>query len=211
MDLRRKLLSQSSVIFIARMFGAGLIFLTQAAITRIWGAEALGEYLLIIAAANIVGVILPLGFETIGTYFAAEYRAAGEGRMLRGFMLRAYGHVIALASLMVLGGQYLAGLLGAPGQVLLDHWWPLCIMTLGNALLLVSGSLLIGLKRPFSAFFSDSLFRTALIVASLAAAWLVLTGGDQFATLVWLVSGAYLLVGVALSGYILLRVRDVPI
>ena len=30
---------------------------------------------------------LPLGFETIGTYFAAEYRARGEGRLLRGFEL----------------------------------------------------------------------------------------------------------------------------
>ena len=38
----------------------------------------------------IVAVVMPLGFETTGTYFAAEYRAKGEGRLLRGFMTRAY-------------------------------------------------------------------------------------------------------------------------
>ena len=47
MDLRRRLLSQSTVIFGARIFGAGLIFLAQAAIARFWGADILGEYLLV--------------------------------------------------------------------------------------------------------------------------------------------------------------------
>ena len=60
------------------MFGAGLIFLAQAAITRIWGSEYLAEYLLLIAAANIIGVILPLGFETIGR--RRGYYPAGEAR-----------------------------------------------------------------------------------------------------------------------------------
>jgi O-antigen/teichoic acid export membrane protein len=211
MSLRRQLLSQSGIIFVARMFGAGLIFLVQAAITRIWGAEALGEYLLLIAATNIVSVILPLGFETIGTYFAAEYRIKGEGRLLRGFMLRAYGHVIALMALMVIGGQYLFGLLGAPGQVILEHWWPLCLMTFGNALVLVSSALLIGIKRPFAAFFIDSLFRTMLIIGSLAIAWLAVTTGDRFGLLIWLVAGAYFIVGIAQTIYCLYFTREVPL
>ena len=204
------MLSQSGVIFVARMFGAGLIFLTQAAITRLWGAEALGEYLIIIATTNIVSVILPLGFETIGSYFAAEYRIRGEGKLLRSFMLRAYGHIVALMALMVLGGPLVAGMLGAPGQVLLDHWAPLCIMTFGNALVLVSSALLIGIKRPFAAFFVDSLFRTAMIVGALVTAWLALAGGDQFALLIWLVSGAYLVAGVVQAAYCLRHTLAVP-
>jgi O-antigen/teichoic acid export membrane protein len=211
MSLRRQLLSQSSVIFVARMFGAGLIFLTQAAITRIWGAEALGEYLLIIATTNIISVILPLGFETIGTYFAAEYRIKGEGKLLRGFMLRAYGHVVALSALMIIGGQFVVGLLGAPGQVLLQHWWPLCMMTFGNALVLVSSALLIGIKRPFAAFFIDSLFRTVLIIGALGISWLAVTTGDRFGLLIWLVAGAYLVVGLAQTAYCLFYTRDVPL
>ena len=212
MGLRRQLLSQSGIIFVARIFGAGLIFLAQAAITRIWGAEALGEYLLIIATTNIVSVILPLGFETIGTYFAAEYRVKGEGRLLRGFMLRAYGHIFALIAVMVVGGPVVAGLLGAPGQVLLEHWWPLCIMTFGNALVLVSSALLIGIKRPFASFFVDSLFRTAMIITALLIAWLALTTGDRFSLLIWMVAGAYLVAGIAQTAYTLYRVtREVPL
>ena len=210
MGLRQQLLSQSSIIFAARMFGAGLIFLAQAAITRLWGAESLGEYLLIIAAANIIGVILPLGFETIGTYFAAEYRAGGEGRLLRGFVMRAYGHVVALMAVLVVGGPYVVGLLGPSGQVLLSYWWPLCIMTFGNALALVAGALLVGLKRPFATFFSDSLFRTALIILSFPVALLALTDGGRFELLVWLVSFAYLVVGIGLTGYLLHVMRELP-
>jgi O-antigen/teichoic acid export membrane protein len=210
--MRRQLISQSGTIFVARMFGAGLIFLTQAAITRIWGAEALGEYLLIIATTNIVSVILPLGFETIGAYFAAEYRVTGEGRLLRGFMRRAYGHVIALTVLVVLAGPVIAGLLGTAGQVLLAHWWPLCIMTFGNALVLVSSALLIGIKRPFASFFVDSLFRTAMIIGALLIAWLALTTGDRFSLLIWMVAAAYLVTGIAQTAYTLYRVkREVPL
>ena len=212
MGIRRQLVSQSGIIFVARLFGAGMIFLVQAAITRVWGAEALGEYLLIIATTNIVSVILPLGFETIGAYFAAEYRVKGEGRLLRGFMLRAYGHVVILMLVVMTGGLYIAQSLGAPGEVLVQHWWPLCIMTFGNALVLVSSALLIGIKRPFASFFIDSLLRTLLIVAALLVAWLALTTGDRFAALIWMVAGAYLVAGVLQTVYTLVSVaRDVPL
>jgi O-antigen/teichoic acid export membrane protein len=211
MNIRGRLLSQSSVVFAGRLFGAGLIFLAQAAITRIWGPEYLGDYLLLIAATNIVSVILPLGFETIGTYFAAEYLARGEGRLLRSFMLRAYGHVIGVMAVVLVGGQFLAGLLGPAGQVLLAHWWPLCIMIFGNALVLVSSPLLVGIKRPFSAFFADSLFRTVLIVGSFPIAWLALTQGEEFNLLVWLVAAAYLVVGLGQTAYCLFHTRKLPL
>ena len=80
MAIKKALLSTSSKIYAGRLSGAALIFLAQAAIARFWGAEILGEYLLVVATVNIVSVLMPLGFETIGTYFAAEYRARGEGR-----------------------------------------------------------------------------------------------------------------------------------
>ena len=83
MSLLHRLLSQSTVIFGARIFGAGLTFLVQVAIARFISAQALGDYILVMAAVNIIAVVMPLGFETIGTYFAAEYRAKGEGRLLR--------------------------------------------------------------------------------------------------------------------------------
>ena len=46
MSLRQRLLSQSTVIFGARLFGAGLTFLVQVAIARFLGAQALGGWLI---------------------------------------------------------------------------------------------------------------------------------------------------------------------
>ena len=89
MAVWKRLASQSATLFVARVCGAGLTFIAQAAIARSWGSVALGNYLLIIATVNLIAVVMPLGFETVGTYFAAEYRAKGEGRLLRGFLSKA--------------------------------------------------------------------------------------------------------------------------
>lgn len=123
-----KLFSHSNILFGSRLAGAGVVFLAQAAVARFWGAEALGNFLLFVAAANIVAVLMPLGFETTGTFFAAEYRAAGNGRHLRGFMKRSYGHVAIMAVLLLVVGYPLAGLIGAPGQLLQAHWLPVMLI-----------------------------------------------------------------------------------
>jgi len=54
MNLLHRLLSQSTVIFGARLFGAGLTFVVQVAIARFIGAQALGDYILVMAAVNII-------------------------------------------------------------------------------------------------------------------------------------------------------------
>jgi O-antigen/teichoic acid export membrane protein len=188
MDLRRRLLSQSTVNFGARVFGAGLIFLAQAAIARFWGANILGEYLLIIAAVNIVAVVMPLGFETIGTYFAAEYRAQGQGRLLDGFMSRAYGHVLVVGALLTTCCYPLTSLFGEPGRVLAGHWLPACLMAIATAVVYCNSALLVGLKRPFAGFFADTIFRPLLIVACFAVAGLTLGAGARLSQLIWLLA-----------------------
>ena len=211
MDLRSRLLSQSSVIFAGRLFGAGLIFLAQAAIARYWGPAILGEYLLIIAAVNIIGVVMPLGFETIGTYFAAEYRARGEGRLLRGFMLRAYGHIAIAAVVLFFGGYQLAPHLGEPGEVLLEHWLPTCIMAVANALVLVNGALMIGLKRPYAGFFADAVFRPMLIIGAFPIAAMALTPAAAFEGLIWMIAVGFLVIAVVHFAYVAVVVRTVPL
>lgn len=210
MSLRQRLVSQSSVIFGARLFGAGVIFLAQAAIARLWGAEILGEYLLIIATVNIVAVVMPLGFETIGTYFAAEYRSKGEGRLLRGFMLRAYGHVGATALLLLIAGYPLAALFGEPGRVLTAHWLPACLMTLATAVVYCNSALLVGLKRPFAGFFADTIFRPLLIVLCFAVAAMAGDAATKFAELIWLLAIGFAIIAAAQFAWVLRAVRQVP-
>lgn len=210
MSLRQRLVSQSSVIFGARLFGAGVIFLAQAAIARLWGADILGEYLLIIATVNIVAVVMPLGFETIGTYFAAEYRSKGEGRLLRGFMRRAYGHVALSSLVLLVAGHPLAGLFGEPGRVLLAHWVPACLMALATAVVYCNSALLVGLKRPFSGFFADTIFRPLLIVLCFAFAAMAGDAEARFAELIWLLAIGFAAIAAAQFAWVLRAARHIP-
>ena len=157
MGLRQRLLSQSGLLFAARLFGAGVIFLAQAAMARFWGAEQLGEYLVIIASVNIVAVVLPLGFQTIGTYFAAEYRARGEVVLLRRFMARAYGFVGVTALALLVLGAPLAGFVGEPGRVLGQHWVPAVLMAAATAVVYINSAILIGLKHPLAGILADKI------------------------------------------------------
>ncbi|MGC4077546.1 MAG: polysaccharide biosynthesis C-terminal domain-containing protein [Rubrivivax sp.] len=209
MSLVRRLASQSSLIFLARLFGAGLIFLAQAAIARLWGADILGEYLLIIATVNIVAVVMPLGFETIGTYFAAEYRSKGEGRLLHGFMRRAYGHVLVSAAVLLVLGYPLAGLFGEPGRVLLAHWLPACLMALATAVVYCNSALLVGLKRPYAGFFADTIFRPLLIVLCVAVAALAVGTEARLSELVWLLAIGFALIAAAQFAWVLRAARAI--
>jgi len=196
MNLRRRLLSQSTVIFAARVFGAGLTFLVQVAIARFLGSTVLGDYILVMATVNIVAVVMPLGFEATGTYFAAEYRARGEGQMLRGFMTRAYAHIALCGVLLIAVGFPVARLFGAPGQVLAAHWLPAVVLCIATAMVFVSGAMLVGLKRPFAGFFPETLFRPLLAIGGFVVALNVAVGA-QITALLWVLSVGYALVALA--------------
>jgi len=211
MGLRRKLASHSVLIFGMRLFGAGLVFLAQAAIARFWGPTLLGEYLLIIATVNLVSVVMPLGFQTVGTYFAAEYRARGEGRQLWSFLARAYGHVLLILALLVFGGRHVLPFFGEPGEVLQAHWLPACLLALGTALVYVNGAVLVGMRRPFAGFFADTMFRPMAVIAAFAISLPVADPQAAFAEMLWIVSLAYVAVALVHFGFVVTTAREVPL
>jgi O-antigen/teichoic acid export membrane protein len=210
MSLLHRLLSQSTVIFGARIFGAGLTFLVQVAIARFISAQALGDYILVMAAVNIIAVVMPLGFETIGTYFAAEYRAKGEGRLLRGFILRAYGHTAITGILLIAVGYPLAQMFGEPGRALAAHWLPAAVLAIATATVLVSGAMLVGLKRPFAGFFAETLFRPMLALAGFAVA-LNTSSMSAVTTILWVLSIGYAIVALLQFGLLLVTTSRIPL
>ncbi len=212
MTLRRRLLSQSTVIFGARLFGAGLTFLVQVAIARLLGAQVLGEYILVMATVNIIAVAMPLGFEATGTYFAAEYRARGEGRMLRGFMLRAYGHIALCGVVLLAAGYPIAGLFGEPGRILASHWAPAALLCIATAMVFVSGAMLVGLKRPFAGFFAETLFRPLLAIAGFTLAFVELSGrSGRLDVLLWTLAIGYAVVALVQLRLLLTTVSAIPL
>lgn len=209
MSVRQRLLSQSTVIFGARLFGAGLTFVVQVAIARFLGSQVLGDYILVMATVNIIAVIMPLGFEATGTYFAAEYRAKGEGRLLRGFMLRAYLHITLTGVLLLAAGYQLAGLFGEPGKVLAMHWLPAAILCIATAMVFVSGAMLVGLKRPFAGFFAETLFRPLLALAGFAVA-LGELAGTKINALLWVLAIGYAIVALVQMGLLVRAANEIP-
>lgn len=210
MSLRQRLLSQSTVIFGARLFGAGLTFLVQVAIARFLGSQVLGEYILVMATVNVIAVIMPLGFEATGTYFAAEYRAKGEGLLLRGFMTRAYLHIAATGAIIIVLGHPLLSLFGEAGRAVAAHWTPAAVLAIATALVFVSGAMLVGLKRPFAGFFAETLFRPLLAIAGFAVAVSLSAGTGAVGTMLWVLSIGYLVVALMQFVMLLASARDIP-
>ncbi len=211
MSLQRRLASQSSIIFAARLGGAGLIFLAQALIARVWGAQLLGEYLVVMATVNLVAMVMPLGFSTVGTYFTSEYRARGERRQLAIFVARAYGHVLAILVLLLLGGPLLLDLLGLGQSAVAAHFIPTALMAFAAANVFVSGAILVGLKRPFAGFFADAIFRPMLVIGAFLAVMGAAAPAQGLASMLWSIAIGFVavsLVQVVITLYSLRAVAD---
>lgn len=208
MSLFRRLASQSAIIFMARIFGAGLIFLAQAGIARFWGAELLGEYVLIIATMNLLAMVIPLGFQTVGTYFTAEYSAKNDRAMLWRFLRRSYGHIVVIGALVIAFCGPVASLFGEPGQVVAKLALPTAILATATAIGFLNGALLVGLRRPFVGFLSETLFRPFLVIAAFAIAAAFTGGQGGLSTMLWILACSYFVVVLAQFWLVVLSVRQ---
>lgn len=206
MSLHRRLASQSTIIFGTRLGGAGLIFLVQALIARIWGAELLGEYLVIIATVNLIAVVMPLGFHTVGTYFAAEYRARGDRGQFVVFLTRSYGHVVAILALVLLAGPTVLNLLGQGDSVVAAHLVPVVLFSFATALVYVNGAVLIGIKRPFAGFFADTMFRPMIVMAAFLATMSFSVPAEGLSTMLWAVAFGYVAVALGQFGFVVMSI-----
>ncbi len=202
MNLRRRLASQSSVIFGARLFGAGLIFLVQALIARLWGAGILGEYLIVIASVNLIAVVMPLGFHTVGTYFAAEYRARGDRRQFVSFVMHSYGHVVGALVVLALLGPSLLEVIGQGESAVARHFLPVLLLAFGTAMVYVNGALLVGLKRPFAGFFADTMFRPMVVIAAFGGCLALGDPEAGFDAMLWIIGIGYTIISLVHFGFV---------
>ncbi len=210
MSLASRLASQSTIIFGGRLFGAGLIFLVQAFIARVWGAAILGEYLLIIAAVNLIAVAMPLGFQTVGTYFAAEYRARGDRGQLIAFLVRAYAHVAVVFALVAIAGPLVMNFIGQGGAVIANNYLPVVLLALATAIVYVNGGVLVGLKRPFAGFFADGIFRPMMVLGTfLVCAAVFDVPATGFSVMLWAIAIGYVLIAAVHFGFVVNTVKRV--
>ncbi len=218
MNIKVRLFSLSTIIFGVRVFGAAIIVVAQAGIARLWGSAVLGDYLLIIAAVNLVAMFMPLGFHTIGTYFAAEYRAKGRRGLLWRFLRKAYAHVVLAAiGIWVLGGAltsvYGGDFVTLPEGFLPDiaqYWMQASILASASAIIFVNGAVLVGLKRPFAGFFADGLFRPLLVIGAFVLATVFMGHGRQLGAMLWIFALSYCLVALVHFGLVFSAMKNLP-
>lgn len=210
MSIQRRLASQSTIIFGARLAGAGVIFLFQALLARNWGPEVLGSYLIVVATTNLIALAMPLGFSTVGSYFTSEYRARGERKQFKLFMAQAYGHVLGALVLLLLLGKLVLGWLGQSESVLSQYFVPAVMLALGSALVYVNGAFLVGLKRPMAAFFADSIFRPMFVMAAFLLTMSLVSPAEGFSVMMWAIAVGYVLIGLAQLGVVIASIDMVP-
>lgn len=191
MSIAGRLASKSVMIFALRIFGAGFIFLVQAAISRVWGAQSLGDFLLVIAAANLIAVMLPLGFQTVSTYFSAEYGSRGEGNHLRRFVGRAYIQMALMGVAILALGWPLTFVLGEAGAHLRPIWVQTALIGIATAITYISTTTLVGLKHPMAGYLPDMIFRPALTLGAFGAVALMSPVAD-LGLMLWVLAGALL-------------------
>jgi hypothetical protein len=133
------------------------MFLVQAAIARWWGSDVLAEYLLLISAANIAAMVMPLGFQTIGSYFAVDYAAHGRLADLMRFVRRAYLQTAACAVLIAACTWALVQWAGL-NDTLAGLVLPGLLFAMAMASVFICSALLVGLKHPFAGLLTDGLF-----------------------------------------------------
>lgn len=206
-----KVLAKSSAIFGLRLAGAGLLFVAQLLISRLWGADTLGQYLLFVAAMNVTALILPLGFQIVGGYFAADYAARGQGSLLRRFTAQAYVHVALMAGLLTLVLFTVPFPAVEWVQVLLGGKLAVIAGSIALAIHFVCGALLIGLRRPFLSYAPDALIRPIGVVLVVGSASILFAGGgDPLWFLVGGLAAVLAFNAVGLTAMVVRALRGVP-
>jgi O-antigen/teichoic acid export membrane protein len=210
MDALRRPAGQSVLLLAARLAGAGLVFATQAAIARAWGPAALGEYLLIMAAVNLIAFTMPLGFNVIGSYFAAHYAAIRNRRRLSFFLLRAWRNVAVTALAFVLAWPMLSGVPGETIAVVRDVWLPLTILATATAIVFVNGAVLVGLGFPLAGFAADVVFRPLVMMAGFVAVLACSGPTPNVEGLIRLIAAGFACVALVHTGIAVVAVRRIP-
>lgn len=150
--------------------GASCILLVTLLITRELGADAMAHYALFLAAASVLSVLLPFGFQAFGAMISAEYRAHGQTGLIRSFA-RHGQKIIVWTALILTPAFALAGIF-IPTQTPYDlatTAWFIIPAAMPMALLYFNGSILVGLEKQYQGQLPDTFLRPVLLLSGIIA------------------------------------------
>jgi len=185
------LLSRSAIIMCGRLGGATIMFACQALIARRFGSESLGVYVQAFAVINVMSALLPLGFHTIASFFAADYNTRQQGHLLRRFLRQAYMQTAMAAATALILGLALLNLVLTANTMMAGMWLPMAVLSFGFATTYISGAVLVALKRPVVGMLGDALFRPLSVAMALGFALAMPATSHPVTHIIWVMAVAF--------------------
>ena len=172
----KKLIGNFAVLTGGRLLGAAATFLTSLLIARKMGADTLGHFSVLLAAAGIISVLVAGGFPAIASVFTAKLAASDQKGVLRSLIAAGQRHVIFGTI-----GSLIAALvyLTTTGASLPSAIWTATIAAsaaFGIAATNLFGSVLVGLNRQQAGLLPDTFIKPFLFLAFVAG--IVLSQGS---------------------------------
>ena len=164
-----KLASQMAALTFGRVVGAACVFAVTLIMARSFGADTVANYSILLSAASILSVLLPMGFHAIATLFSSEYRATGESWKVRSFTR--YAHRLTFYNTLLLLPVVVPLAFFAPDNTSYDLV-TLALLLLPAAFAManiyLNSALLMGLEKHYWAHLPDMALRPILLFAGLS-------------------------------------------
>jgi O-antigen/teichoic acid export membrane protein len=207
-----RLVSVSSLLTGARLFGAMATLVLTLILTRHFGAEIAAGFAVCMALATTITTIGLAGLQAFSPILIAEYNKTEQHGYLRGFVL-AGGLACLGLTIILVGLLQIAEWLGVLSVVGLDLSGPLLLATsivaIAGAVLAFSAGVLTGFHKQPKAQLPESLLRPFLILGTIAALALAMVEPQLIHVLV---AVAVVVVGPAamVAFFMLQQMRKVP-
>jgi O-antigen/teichoic acid export membrane protein len=205
-----RLFTTSALAFVFRLLGAAIMLGVQVVIARKLGGNQLGLYAVLLSVCNIIAVVLPTGFQTIASYFAASYAGAERGTALRHFIAQAFAQTLLSALVTFLLGAQIIAMTGHGTLQVTDNWHVIVAAATGLALMQLSSSILVSLKKALFGLAGDAVVRPVVTALAFCFALQMALNGNTITLLFKLLAVAFIGLGMIYGMFAVRAVSAVP-
>jgi O-antigen/teichoic acid export membrane protein len=169
-----RFLRGSFTSILVNVVGAGVAFGVQIVLARAMGAHSYGEYLYALSWMNWAALLARFQLDNCAPRFVSEYRATGQGGLLRAFVN--FSHLFAARNALLMAAAGVAFVLLT--NLVPPHFVPIALAALvllaPSTLLELTKACLEGLQQMLVSQSTNLVVRPALLGAMALMVWLVL-------------------------------------